>query len=25
MDAMVLYDSITQSISPDTFLSAQRK
>ena len=25
MDAMLLYDSITQSITPDTFLSARRK
>ena len=25
MDAMVLYDSITQSITSDTFLSARRK
>jgi hypothetical protein len=25
VDAMALYDSITQSITPDTFLSAQRK
>jgi hypothetical protein len=25
MDAMVLYDSITQSIAPDTFLSARWK
>ena len=25
MDAMVLYDSITESITPDTFLSAKRK
>jgi hypothetical protein len=25
MDAMTLYDSITQSITPDTFLSARRK
>jgi hypothetical protein len=25
MDAMALYDSIVQSITPDTFLSAQRK
>jgi hypothetical protein len=25
MDAMVLYDSITQSITPDTLMSARRK
>ena len=25
MDAMVLYDGITQSITPDTFLSAKRQ
>jgi hypothetical protein len=25
MDAMALYDSIVQGITPDTFLSAQRK
>jgi hypothetical protein len=25
MDAMTLYDSITQSLTPDTFLPAQRR
>jgi hypothetical protein len=25
MDAMALYDSIVQSVTPDTFLSAQRR
>ena len=25
MDAMVLYDSIVESVTPDTFLSVQRK
>jgi hypothetical protein len=25
LDAMTLYDKITRSITPDTFLSAQRK